>query len=392
MNVCLIHYVFYPVTGGVESHLVELASGLFSRGHRVRMLTGDSIQRDTSRGYPVDRLDLLDPARLRHEKRRRGHNNQRPCYDLVEELATAFDRYFQRCHVDVVHAHNLHHYEPEYVLALRRLRERGMATVLTIHEVWDDPLCSQILDGSRWSAVVTVSQHMASRVTAMTTGLGQIRLIYLGIDTTVRFCPSVLPDPRLHAVAQEAGLILHPARMLPWKGVIVSVKAMDIVRRYFPKALLMITDTPNIIDGAGVVEEYRTETLQLVESLGLHDNVEMRTFDYFELPRAYTAASVVVYPTIGLEPFGLVPVEAMACGCPVIVSDSGGLPESVVDGVTGHIVTREDTEALSERILELLRDQPLAVRMGAAGRAHAVACFDRDRMIDELVAVYEEVR
>ncbi len=79
----------------------------------------------------------------------------------------------------------------------------------------------------------------------------------------------------------------------------------------------------------------------------------------------------------------------MACGRPVVVSRSGGLIESVIDGVTGFIIDKRDPEALADRLALLLEDKALARKMGAAGRRHAVEMFTRERMAREVVALYE---
>jgi len=126
----------------------------------------------------------------------------------------------------------------------------------------------------------------------------------------------------------------------------------------------------------------------MIEQDGLQDAVITQPFPYLELPWVYNHCDVVVYPTIGEEPFGLVPVEGMACAKPVIVSRSGGLPESVVDGETGFIIEKEDVEALADRICLLLGDSDLAARMGAAGRRRATTAFTRERMAEETADLY----
>jgi len=79
---------------------------------------------------------------------------------------------------------------------------------------------------------------------------------------------------------------------------------------------------------------------------------------------------VVIYPTIGEEPFGLVPLEGMACGKPVVVTASGGLVESMIDRKTGFIIKKKDPEMLVEKIGLFLEDKELSRKMGQAGRRH----------------------
>ena len=92
------------------------------------------------------------------------------------------------------------------------------------------------------------------------------------------------------------------------------------------------------------------------------------------------------------EPFGLVPVEGMACGKPVVVTRSGGMVESVIDGQAGFIIEKKDAKLLAEKILLLLKDKELAAKMGRQGREHVAARFTRERMARETAALYEDSR
>jgi glycosyltransferase involved in cell wall biosynthesis len=103
--------------------------------------------------------------------------------------------------------------------------------------------------------------------------------------------------------------------------------------------------------------------------------VELRPATYDEMPDLYREADVVVYPTIGAEPYGLVPLEAMSSGRPIVASRSGGMTETIVDGTTGFIVSRGDVTELTERVGQLLRAPARRRRMGQAARRHVVAHF-----------------
>jgi glycosyltransferase involved in cell wall biosynthesis len=215
-------------------------------------------------------------------------------------------------------------------------------------------------------------------------------VIYPGINVQT-FAPANA-DPKW---ADKLGLrgrpvIIHPARMLPWKGVAYSVRAMREIVRQFPDALLIITDTEEIVDWIRELQGYKEEVVGLIRSLGLQEHIITQPFPYLELPWVYNYCDVVVYPTIGEEPFGLVPVEAMACGKPVVVSRSGGMVESVVDGQTGFIIEKRDAGALAEKVTLLLKDKALARKLGRAGRERAVEVFSRERMTRDTVQVYEQ--
>jgi glycosyltransferase involved in cell wall biosynthesis len=122
----------------------------------------------------------------------------------------------------------------------------------------------------------------------------------------------------------------------------------------------------------------------------VEDHVVTQPFPYTELPWVYNCCDVVIYPTIGEEPFGLVPVEGMACAKPVVVTRSGGMVESVVDQETGFIIEKRNPEVLAEKILALLKDKDLARRMGDNGRQRAIDVFSRQRMAADTAELYRK--
>jgi len=108
-----------------------------------------------------------------------------------------------------------------------------------------------------------------------------------------------------------------------------------------------------------------------------------------EVVELYSHAAVFVCPSI-YEPFGLINLEAMACGTPVVASRVGGIPEVVVDGETGWLVPPGDEAALAQALRDALGDPARARRMGEAGRRRVEAHFSWDRIADRTLAVYRD--
>ncbi len=122
----------------------------------------------------------------------------------------------------------------------------------------------------------------------------------------------------------------------------------------------------------------------LADSLGISHLAEFRRYvSEDELIRLYSGASAVVYPSLE-EPFGLVPLEAMSCGTPVIACKSGGPCETIVDGKTGFLVDPHDLRQLSNRLGLLLSDSELAADLGHMSREHVVRRFNWDRAAEEI--------
>jgi glycosyltransferase involved in cell wall biosynthesis len=392
MRICMTHYAFYPTTGGVESHLLDLCAELVRQGHEVHALVGSlkgSPPEEVIEGVQVHREDLLNIELVRERKAAAGFDADTP-WPILQRRIRAFYRDFVERHgIDVVHAHNFHHFLPEYGLALTELHDEGLPTMLTLHEMWGEFICESLLENTRWDSIIPVGEHVRRDLLRMSPKVRNVRKILHGINVEM-----FNPDVQESGLREELGLqgrrvILHPARMLPWKGVHYSVEAMRQVVERFPDAVLIVTDTEQIIDWIRELGEYKRQVLAAVEANGLREHVLAHSFDFFDLPRAYALADVVIYPTCGEEPFGLVPLEAMACAKPVIVSRSGGLVESVVDGKTGYLVEKDDSDQLAERLIRLLGSDGLRLTMGQAGRRHVEKRFSRERMTREVVEEYD---
>lgn len=143
---------------------------------------------------------------------------------------------------------------------------------------------------------------------------------------------------------------------------------------------------PDTLEGQAFYEQL----LALRGSLNLADNVHFTGFRD-DIPRIMASLDVVVHSASQPEPSGMVVSEAMFVGRPVIATDGGGVPEIIDDGVTGLLIPLNDPHAMTQSILCLYRDRPLAKRMGTAARQKAEEQFDLRRYVGEVEAIYEAV-
>jgi glycosyltransferase involved in cell wall biosynthesis len=182
--------------------------------------------------------------------------------------------------------------------------------------------------------------------------------------------------------------VLQLGRLVPRKGVDNVIRAIEVLkRRHRVQARLYVvggnSEKPNAI---ATPEIGRLQ--QLARALGVAGQVEFvgrRGRDV--LSRYYSAADVFV-TTPWYEPFGITPVEAMACGAPVVGSAVGGIRSTVIDGVTGFLVPPEDPQALAERLARLHGDARLATRLGEAGRRRAFRHFTWKQIGAQIARVY----
>ncbi len=182
-------------------------------------------------------------------------------------------------------------------------------------------------------------------------------------------------------------LLLFVGRLERLKGVEVAIRALALLRdRQHDDVRLLILG-----EDSHEGDESEKERLKAIASdIGVRDRVDfVGSVAHHELPYFYAAADVCVMPSYS-ESFGLVALEAQACGCPVVASGVSGLRSVVRDGVSGYLIDEHDPAAYAERIGRVLADRELAEQMGRRGRLLAQR-FSWTRTADRLEDVFDQV-
>ncbi len=184
-------------------------------------------------------------------------------------------------------------------------------------------------------------------------------------------------------------VVLFVGRIEPLKGIDMLIEAIAILQQQGIKVCLsIIGGNPDVSDEELNSEMARLQSLR--EQFGLNELVAFlgrRGQD--TLPYYYSAAEAVVVPSF-YESFGMVALEAMACGTPVVASQVGGLAFLVKDGVTGFTVPVEEPQALAERLISLLKDPNLRETMGKNAAAFAQD-YSWEKVGDRIVRQYDEL-
>jgi glycosyltransferase involved in cell wall biosynthesis len=218
---------------------------------------------------------------------------------------------------------------------------------------------------------------------------GNLVKIPNGIDLN-RFHPSIDgSDIRGElGIAPDAPLVGLVARLDHWKGVDVFLHAAARCHRIAPDIQFLIVGGP--IDGQ---EPYAEKMQQLAQTLRLNGTVHFSHWRYRpeDMPRVHAALNLLVLASTWPEPFGLVILEAMATGKPVIATDHGGPREICVDGETAALVPPGDASRLADAILGMVRDPQRALQMGLAGRRRAEQLFDTNQSVQKLEQLYDEL-
>lgn len=220
---------------------------------------------------------------------------------------------------------------------------------------------------------------------------GKIAIIPPGVDLE-RFQP-IPKDVAKKQVGIPCGNtnILFTGRIEPLKGIDTMLRAMALIQARRPEVLHNACMA--IIGGdpwADDLDEEMARLQQLRTDLDIHDLVTfLGAKDQDLLPNYYAAAEMVVMPS-HYESFGMVALEAMAMGTPVIASEVGGLAYLVKHGVTGYHVPSRDPEALAARIYELLSNHKCRQHLGQQARDYARQ-YDWANIVNRMITIYEEV-
>ncbi len=301
---------------------------------------------------------------------------------------------------DVVHSHTWYANLAGHLSAMLH----GVPHVLTTHSLEPHrPWKAEQLGGgyalSSWAersavlaadAVIAVSAGMARDVLASYPQLDpeRVHVVSNGIDTEEYAAVEATDVLERYGVDPSQPYALFVGRITRQKGLVHLLRAAAEL----PGQLVLCAgapDTPQIAaESAALVERLQREREGVVWVREM-------------LPRAQVIqllshATVFVCPSV-YEPLGIVNLEAMACGTAVVASSVGGIPEVVLDGVTGVLVPYDEQhpagfeDALAQEVSALLSDEARARRLGAAGRARAVEHFGWPAVARQTLAVYESV-
>jgi D-inositol-3-phosphate glycosyltransferase len=221
----------------------------------------------------------------------------------------------------------------------------------------------------------------------------KIRVVPCGVDLSLFRPLSQERTRRQLGICDRRHMVLFVGRIEPLKGIDTLLRAMAIVVKDFPRwkdeiCVCIVGGDASEKQEAINAEMERLRALR--EELGIGDLVTFLGAQAQDtLPSYYSAADVLVVPS-HYESFGMVALEAMACGTPVIASKVGGLSFTVQDGITGFHVPERDPEALAVKINLLLKEHDLRSRLGAQA-AQWAQCYGWSKVADQIVSLYQRL-
>jgi glycosyltransferase involved in cell wall biosynthesis len=370
--------------GGQNVHVAALAAGLAGRGHEVTVHTrrddaGLPERVRTADGYDVVHVAAGPPTALAKD-------------DLLQHMGTFADvlrAQWTAERPDVVHAHfwmsGLASVQAAAPLGLPVLQTfHALGSVKRRHQGAADTSPEQRIDLERGLCadvdhVVATCSDEVFELRRLGLSSDRVSIVPCGVDTAV-FTPR-------GPVARRSGRprLLVLGRLVERKGQEDAVRALAAV----PDAELVVVGGPPVdeLDDDPEVQRLRG----IAAELGVGDRLVFAG----AVPRAdvpgWIRSADVVLAVPWYEPFGITPLEAMACGRPVVATAVGGLVDTVVDGGTGVLVPPRDPAALGEALAALLADDERRVAYGAAGVKRARERYRWSRVVADTDAVYRSV-
>ncbi len=369
MKIALVSPYDYPYPGGVTEHIAHLAAEFRRRGHEVHIIAPQSQKAEmhVQVEETVHTVGTVVPVPA---------NGSVARISLSLRLSRQVKEILERENFDVIHLH-----EPLLpALPVTVLRHSHSLNVGTFHAFaqsnyayfYGKPILRYFV--RKLHGRIAVSPPARDFVSEYFPG--EYEVIPNGIDYD-RFVSSREPL----AICREGGPnILFVGRLEKRKGLKFLLRAMAGVWAHFPQARLIVV-------GSGpLLEDYR----KLVEAHRVENVVFTGFVSSEELPRYYHSCDVFCAPSTGQESFGIVLLEAMASGKPLVASDIPGYNSVVNHGVEGFLVPPKDEQALALSLVRLLADTELRAKMGEAGRRRA-AEFSWDKVARRVLDFYARV-
>jgi len=362
----------YPTHGGSGVVATELGKHLAARGHEVAFV---SYARPIRLGAPPPRVSF--------------HEVQICEYPLLEHfpyclaLAAKMVEVARIKNLQLFHVHYAIPFTAAALLAKQIVPELNLRAVTTLHGTdvtlvgnnpSFEPITASTIEHS--DAVTAVSNFLREETYRQFDITRDINVVYNFIDPDRHHHRAPACIPKCERANQVT--LMHISNFRPVKRVPDVIRVFARVAESLDARLILVGDGPD----SGLA-------LKMAQDLGIADRVVfVGVVD--EVAHLLPVADLLLLPS-QTESFGLVALEAMASGVPVIASNVGGLPEVVGHGVTGYLAPVGDVEAMAAYAISILRDPSMHKRFSQSARRRAVQNFDYHDIVPQYEAIYERV-
>lgn len=359
----------YPTVGGSGVVATELGKMLAEKGHEIHFI---------SSSMPF-RLNRIYHNIFYHQVEVNQYSVfQYPPYDIA--LASKMAEVANRENLDILH---VHYAIPHAVCAIlaKQMSKVDVKIVTTLHGTditvlgYDPSLTEAIKFGIEKSDVVTaVSRSLIEQTHELIQPDKQIETVYNFIDERIYQKRDANHLKKEFGIMDNEKVVIHVSNFRPVKRVQDVVKTFARISSAMPAKLLLVGDGPEM-----------TPVCRLVKKLGLTDKVHLLGKQE-NLDELYSISDLKLLLS-EKESFGLVALEAMACGVPCIGTNVGGMPEVIQHGETGYICQLGDIEDISTKAIKVLSDQHLHQQFAANG----VNVVNTKFRAEQIVGQYEQL-
>ncbi len=366
-----IGIVCYPTFGGSGVLATELGKALAQKGHQVHFITYQQ---------PV-RLSAFNPNIYYHEV-------QVPTYPLFDfppyetALASTMVNVIKNYNLDLLHVHYAIPHASAAYMAKKILQDEGyeIPVVTTLHGtditlVGKDKMYSPVVAFSinKSDVITAVSQNLREETHSTFDIKKEIEVVYNFIDVK-RFNRKPFDAFKKVLAPNGEKVLLHASNFRQVKRVPDVVEIFHEVQKEIPSKLLFVGDGPERLPAEDLGR--KLGIFEKMIFVGKQEQIEdvFAIADLFLLPSEY-------------ESFGLAALEAMASKVPVISSNAGGLKEVNIDGITGYTANVGDVKAMSERAIEILKDDATLQKFRQGAFEHAQQ-YNMDSIIPQYEAIY----
>jgi hypothetical protein len=383
-------------SGGQNVYIAQLARQLARLGYLVDVFT----RRDSESQEQV--VDWSLGVRVVHVPAGPAHfipkEAMLPHMEQFGRFVIRFARR-QRLSYDLVHAN----FFMSGMVAQQIKRKLGIPFVMTFHALGRVRRLSQgqadgfpdvrftieealMQDADRVIAECLQDQHDMEQLYGAPSE--RIDVVPCGFDPD-EFWPVTVDARQQLGLDRDEFIILQLGRMVPRKGVDNVIRAVALLRHQYQVQARLLVVGGNATEPDPVTTPELGRLMALAQSLGIEQSISFTGQRPRDQLRYYYSAANVFVTTPWYEPFGITPVEAMACGTPVVGTAVGGIKTTVVDGETGYLVPPKDPVVLAERLAWLHQHPQVAQRMGWAGMRRAYQHFTWRHVATQLADVYE---
>lgn len=303
----------------------------------------------------------------------------------VFQMESKLEQYISRtkCKPDIIHAHFAY---PSGLAAVRCGAKYGIPTLVTVHgsDIHSIPKIKQRYHNEivemlqKADQILAVSDYIKRKALSMCPS-ANIMLHRIGIDLT-KFKPYINNAVRKELFNfddYEGSLVVYIGNLLASKGVLDLLKAISEIK-YKPVHLAFIGDGPMV-----------SKILSESKKLGLQSCVHvLGSCSHEKVPHYLSAADIFVLPSYR-EGLPTICVEALACECPVIASNVGGIPELIKNAITGLLVQPGDHKYLSEALTRIIVEPSYGKKMARNGRLLVEKDYDIVKNARDLISIYQ---